>query len=143
MKHSCLLDRFTSISQLGFFRNCIVLSLSCKMAPIIIIIFGVNFMSIISQYPDGWWLCLGRLQLLPSLVASHWDWGFSCSERGWCVTQVTSSHLLAVFWSHDSGLRSYHCSTVVFTVVMFYISRLTSILLNFESNPCFCGLFLS
>lgn len=104
--------------------------------------FCVNFMSIISQYPDGWWLCLGRLQLFPSLVASHWDWGFSCSERGWCVTQVTS-HLLAVFWSHDSGLRSYHCSTVVFTVVMFYISRLTSILLNFESNPCFCGLFLS
>lgn len=64
-------------------------------------------------------------------------------EWGWCVTQVTSSHLLAVFWSHDSGLRSYHCSTVVFTVVMFYISRLTSILLNFVSNPCFCALFLS
>lgn len=38
--------------------------------------FGVNFMSIISQYPDGWWLCLGRLH-----------------EESW---QVTGTGVLAV-----------------------------------------------
>lgn len=45
-------------------------------------------------------------------------------------SKSTSSQLLAEFWSCDSGLRGYHCSALVFTI-MFDLSRLISILLTF------------
>lgn len=43
------------------FENCVVLSLSCNMKITFFVCVCVNFMSIVSQYPDDWSLCLGRL----------------------------------------------------------------------------------
>lgn len=135
-----LLYRFAFISQLGFLR--IAWFCPCLARWLLFVwccsFLCVYFMSILSQAPDGWWLCLGMLH------EESWQatgTGVLAALREAHVSPITSSQLLAVFWNHDSGL-SYHCSTVVFTII-FYLSRLTSILLNFVSNPCFCALFLS